>query len=146
LDAAQTAFFDPNTLSTDGTVSLKTYGFSESGKFFAYGLSSSGSDWTQIHVKGTQDGDKDLEEKPLEWAKFTGIQWTHDDKGFFYSRYPTPAELSKDKAGTETEKSKNHMVMYHRVGTKQEEDICCFKDFENVSHVHWVSLSSTKHF
>jgi len=35
----------------------------------------------------------DLPDK-VEWAKFSGISWTHDNKGFFYSRYPKPANLA----------------------------------------------------
>lgn len=33
-----------------------------------------------------------------------------------------------EKAGTETDKLKNQKVYYHRVGTKQEEDVCVYKD------------------
>lgn len=63
-------------------------------------------------------------------AKFTGIAWTHDEKGFFYNRYPRPSEDVKD-AGTETDKNLNAFLCYHRVGTPQEEDVVCFKDADH---------------
>ncbi|ORY31527.1 hypothetical protein BCR33DRAFT_723876 [Rhizoclosmatium globosum] len=132
VDGEASVFFDPNTLSQDGTVSLSTYSFSESGKLFAYAVSDSGSDWVKIHVREV-GADKDLEVKPLEWAKFTGIEWTHDEKGFFYNRYPAPS-VSLDKAGTETDVSKNQAVYYHRIGTDQSEDIVIYKDPE---HPDW---------
>ena len=46
-------FFDPNTLSDDGTIALATRSFSEDGELFAYALSASGSDWTTIKVVET---------------------------------------------------------------------------------------------
>ena len=60
----------------------------------------------------------------LKWCKFTGITWTHDNVGFFYSRYSKP-ESNKDenKKGTETDKLKNQQLYYHKLGTKQEDDI-----------------------
>ncbi|KAJ3290373.1 hypothetical protein HDU79_003358 [Rhizoclosmatium sp. JEL0117] len=139
VDATASVFFDPNKLSEDGTVSLATYRFSEKGNLFAYALSASGSDWVKIHVREV-GADKDLEEKPLEWAKFTGISWTHDEKGFFYNRYQAPS-VSLDKAGTETDSAENQMVYYHRIGTSQSEDILIHKDASNPTHMFGVSVS-----
>lgn len=59
------------------------------------------------------------------------MSWTKDNKGFFYSRFESPEVLKKDSmegAGTETEKLKNQKVYYHRVGTKQEEDVLVYMD------------------
>ncbi|KAJ3137430.1 hypothetical protein HK100_000643 [Physocladia obscura] len=129
----------PNILSTDGTISLGTYNFSESGKFFGYALSASGSDWLNIHVREV-GLDKDLEETPLKWAKFTSIEFTHDERGFFYNRYPAPS-VSQDKAGTETDSSENQMVYYHRIGTSQDDDILIYKDAEHPTQMFSVSVS-----
>ncbi|VDN31736.1 unnamed protein product [Dibothriocephalus latus] len=76
-------FFDPNALDAEGLTALSTYGFSEDGEYFAYGLSHAGSDWVVIKVKKVSTGE-DLPDK-LERVKFSGISWTHDNKGFFYA-------------------------------------------------------------
>ena len=50
LDSEATVFFDPNKLSTEGTVSLRGHCFTEDGSLWAYSLSESGSDWVTIKV------------------------------------------------------------------------------------------------
>jgi len=45
----------------------------------------------------------------LKWLKFTNLTFTHDNKGFFYQRYPEPGIDAKD-AGTETGVNENAMV------------------------------------
>ncbi|KAI9208342.1 prolyl oligopeptidase [Polychytrium aggregatum] len=128
-------FFDPNTLSEDGTVSLNTYSFSESGDLFAYALSASGSDWVTIHVKSTKDGATGEVDDPVHWAKFTSIEWTHDEKGYFYTSYPKPENVSGDKAGTETNQNTNAALYYHRIGKPQSEDVLIWKDPEHPQYM-----------
>ena len=81
---------DPNKLSVDGTVSLSSYHISDDGRYMAYGLNTSGSDWIEWHVREVATA-KDLPDV-LKWSKFSGASWTKDNKGFFYSRYDAPDE------------------------------------------------------
>ncbi|THH13332.1 hypothetical protein EW146_g6877 [Bondarzewia mesenterica] len=136
-------FFDPNALSVDGTVSLATAAFSWDGKWFAYGISRSGSDFTSVYVRSTDhpltdiENDKKLSDE-IRFVKFSGIVWTHDNKGFFYQRFPdreSHGEASEDKAGTETEGDRDAMLYYHRIGTPQSEDVLVIKDPE---HPQWM--------
>ena len=59
---------------------------SKDGKYTAYTISRSGSDWTEIYVMDTKT--KQLLPDHIKWAKFTGAEW--DGDGFYYSAYPTP--------------------------------------------------------
>ncbi|GAU24927.1 hypothetical protein TSUD_311620 [Trifolium subterraneum] len=93
LDGKPEVLLDPNGLSEDGTVSLNTFSVSEDAKYLAYALSTSGSDWTTIKVKRIED--KNAEPDHLSWVKFSSISWTHDNKGFFYSRYPAPKQVTE---------------------------------------------------
>ena len=47
---------DLNAERVDGTLSLRTYQFSEDGSLFAYGISDGGSDWVTIKVKEVASG------------------------------------------------------------------------------------------
>uniref|UniRef100_A0ACD5TCE2 Uncharacterized protein n=1 Tax=Avena sativa TaxID=4498 RepID=A0ACD5TCE2_AVESA len=137
LDGEAEVLLDPNTLSKDGTVSLSTYSISEDGKYFAYGLSESGSDWITIRVMHIADRQPTSDK--LSWVKFSSISWTHDGKGFFYGRYPAPG-VDLD-AGTETNINLNHQIYYHVMGSDQSEDILCWKDPENPKYSLGASVT-----
>lgn len=71
------------------------YAFSEDGEYFAYGLSSSGSDWVMIKFMKVE-GPEDLPDT-LERVKFSCMAWTHDGKGMFYNCYPNQDGKSDGK-------------------------------------------------
>ena len=130
LTSEPVEFLDPNKLSSDGTIALVRKAFSPDGTLLAYGLSESGSDWFTIHIKDVATG-KDLPET-LEKAKFSGIEWTKDSKGFFYGCYP---ETDDDATGTKATELSNQKFFFHRVGTKQSDDIKCVEFNE---HPKWM--------
>jgi prolyl oligopeptidase len=119
-DAAATPVLDPNELSADGTVALSTIGLSQDARSLAYATAASGSDWNDIHVRDLSSG-ADLPDV-LHWVKFSGIAWTHDHAGFFYSRYPAPADDNPLLAV-----NRFHRLYYHRLGTAQEDDRLVFE-------------------
>src|SRR4029079_16751117 len=114
-NAPPRVLLDPNTLSPDGTVALSGTSASHDGRYLAYSLSTSGSDWQELHVRSVDDG-LDLSDV-VKWVKFSGISWTHDNKGFFYSRYDEPVSGNKM-----TNANKNQKLYYHRIGQPQSRD------------------------
>ena len=113
LNGEPRVLIDPNTLSADGTVALGGTYVSKDGKYMAYQLSATGSDWNKIHIRDLAAG-SDLEEV-IEWVKFSGVSWK--GHGFYYSRYDAPTD-GKDYSG----KNEFHKVYYHELGTSQAED------------------------
>lgn len=109
----QRVWLDPNALSTDGTVALKGIYFSHNGRYMAYVISRSGSDWEEIYVKDCQTG-RDIDDH-IVWAKFTGATWLGD--GFYYSAYDAPEKGRETSAKNSVQK-----IYYHKIGTPQSED------------------------
>ena len=133
LEGEPRVFLDPNKLSDDGTVALTGLSFSHDGKYAAYTISRSGSDWTEIYVLDTATGQ--LLDDHIEWAKFTGAAWHYtllgmegeifarslsaawQGDGFYYSAYDAPVK-GKEFSNV----NENHKVYYHKIGTPQTED------------------------
>lgn len=120
-------FLDPNTLSDDGTVALQGLSISNDGKYTAYIISRSGSDWNEIFVMDTES--KKLLDDHIEWAKFTGADWNGD--GFYYSSYPRP-EKGKEFSNA----NENHQIYYHKIGTPQSSDRLVYEDKAHPLHFH----------
>jgi prolyl oligopeptidase len=119
LDGQPQMILDPNTLSSDGTVAVSGLQVSPDGKLLAYSLSSSGSDWQEWKVRDVTTS-KDLSDH-LKWVKFSGVSWTRDGKGFFYSRYDEP------KADALKAVNYFQKVYYHKLGTPQTEDVLVYE-------------------
>jgi prolyl oligopeptidase len=119
LEAEARVLLDPNTLSEDGTVALSGIAISRDGRYLAYGLSRSGSDWQEWKVRDIETGE-DLPDH-LRWIKFSGASWTPDGQGFFYSRYDEPPPGREYESANYFQK-----LYYHRLGTPQSEDLLVY--------------------
>ncbi|MDP9142463.1 MAG: prolyl oligopeptidase family serine peptidase [Pseudomonadota bacterium] len=122
LGAPPRLLLDPNLLAADGTVALSDYKVSPDGRWLAYATATAGSDWNEFRVRKVADARDSAE--ILTRIKFSGITWTKDSKGFFYSRYP--AAPAGQVAGTFDDLA-NQKLYYHRVGTPQDQDTLVFE-------------------
>ena len=113
LNSEARVFLDPNKLSDDGTVALTSLSFSNNGKYAAYTISRSGSDWREIYVMDVATGS--LLDDHITWAKFTDAAWQGD--GFYYSAYDAP---SKGKEFSNV--NEHHKIYYHKLGEPQQND------------------------
>ena len=128
---------DPNKLSDDGTIALAGTSVSHDGKYLAYSISQSGSDWNQVFVMEIESG-KHLADT-LNWVKFSGMSWQND--GFYYSRYDAPqksTELSK--------KNEYQKVYYHKVGTAQIEDKLIYQNLKFPQRNYGASVTEDQRF
>nr|ACQ65797.1 prolyl oligopeptidase [Conocybe apala] len=143
-------FFDPNALSKDGTAALSTYRFSRDGKYFAYAIAQSGSDFNTIYVRPTDSPLTKRDESgrdpsrladEVKFVKFSGITWAPNSEGFFYQRYPHIDGATLEEGGIATRRDLHAMVYYHRVGTPQSEDILIHRDPANPEWMFGVNVT-----
>lgn len=116
-DGESEVFLDPNSFSDDGTVSLGQLSFSKNGQIAAYAISEGGSDWRKVRIIDVESK-KQIEDTLVD-IKFSGLSW-YKNEGFYYSSYDKPkgSELSA--------KTDQHKLYYHKLGTKQVDDVVIF--------------------
>ncbi len=119
LDGPPRALLDPNTWSPDGTVALAGTAPSDEGRYLAYGIQDGGSDWRTWRILELASGK--LLDDELKWIKFSGVSWTRDGSGLFYSRYDEPSDDAKFQS-----LNLNQKIFFHRVGTPQAQDVLVY--------------------
>ena len=132
LGGTPRVFLDPNKLSTDGTVALQGVYFSNNGKYAAYTISRSGSDWQEFYVIDLKTGQ--LTTDHIEWAKFSGAAWQGD--GFYYSAYDAPTQGKEFSNVNEGMK-----IYYHKVGTPQSDDVLFYQNPAQPKRFYTVSVN-----
>jgi len=116
LEFVPFSWFDPNKLSEKGTTAITQTVPSPDGRYMAFQVSESGSDWTTIRVKEVKT-QKTLPDV-ISRCKFSNIAWFKE--GFYYSRY--------DGETSGHEGYSKHRIYYHQLNTPQEKDRLIWSD------------------
>ncbi|MCU0634838.1 MAG: prolyl oligopeptidase family serine peptidase [Gemmatimonadaceae bacterium] len=124
---------DPNTLSTDGTTRVAALTPNKAATHLAYFISKAGSDWQEIQVM--ELATRRILPDRVRWVKVSGIAWAGN--GFFYSRYPTPADTTTALSS----KNENHLVYFHTLGTAQDADQLVYSDPAHPQRFHTVGTT-----
>jgi prolyl oligopeptidase len=133
LTGTDRTLVDANQMSSDGTVALDWWFPSETGKYVAYGTSSSGSEESTLHIVEAATG-KVLPDA-IERTRFASLAWKSDDSGFYYTRHPKKGDVPP---GEEVYHVK---VFYHAVGSDPATDPYIFGEGRNAQDIPSVSLS-----
>ncbi len=112
LDGEPELLLDPNTYSEDGAVAVTGTFLSHSGTYMAFNVAEGGSDYMDMHVlevaSGQETGDV------IDGMRFGNAEWSPDDLGFYYPRYPDADEGFAINT--------NMRVFYHRLGEARSDD------------------------
>ncbi|HYX05193.1 MAG TPA: S9 family peptidase, partial [Bacteroidales bacterium] len=137
LQGKSRVLIDPNKLSEDGTVAVSAFSVSKDGKYLAYGLSTGGSDWVELHVKNINSGE-DLPDL-IKWVKFSNVSWYKD--GFYYSRYAAPKEGAALSGVNEYQ-----MVYFHKLGTPQDEDKMIYRNNNDPKKMYAAAVTEDENY
>lgn len=107
--------FDPNTLSTNGSVGVVGYVASPNGAILGYGLAAGGGDWTDWYFRDLKSG-KDLPDV-IRWTKYYEPVFGPDGKGVYYSAFPAPRPGEELLA-----RDLGNAIYYHAFGTDRAAD------------------------
>lgn len=139
LEGTPRVYFDPNKLSEDGTVTARMSSVSPDKKFAVMSVNRAGSDRQEFYVMDVESGE--FTSDTVKMAKFSGTSWYHN--GFFYSAY---GNIRGNGENSLTAKNEYHTVYYHRLGTKQKDDVLIFKDRENPLRNYGMSVTEDERF
>lgn len=131
-------FLNPKDFKVNGEhTSLALYDASNDGRYVAFSVSKSGSDWKEIRIVNTET--KEILPDVIKWVKFTSPAFFKD--GFFYGGYEKPVE------GNElVQANTNQKIFYHKLGTTQDEDKLVFEDKENPKQINGIRVSKNEDY
>jgi prolyl oligopeptidase len=114
-DGKPRVLIDPNTLSDDGSISLRGLSISWDGRSVAYKLSQNAADQATLYVMEVATG-KTSKVDVIKGARYAHASWTPDGEGFYYTRLPV------DPAIPAAELPGHAAVYFHRLGSDPTRD------------------------
>jgi prolyl oligopeptidase len=140
---------DPNVINAKGTTSIDWFRPSHDGALLAVCLSENGSEDGSIHVFDVVTGKEVGDVVPrAQFATGGGsVEWSADNKGFFYTRYPQGEERPAE------DRNFYQQIYHHELGTPSTSDRYVIgKDFPRIAEcvlssspggaVHMVSVAN----
>lgn len=129
-DAEPQVVVDPNTWSTDGSVSCGFTHITRDGTMMAYGKVQSGNELATLYVLDLDTGEHLPDTIPF--TRWCSLAWLPDKSGFYYSRYPDPADVP------EGEDSYWVKIYFHTLGTDWHDDPLVWGDGKPKEHLPGV--------
>lgn len=114
LHGKDRTLIDPNELSADGTVTIDWFLPSRDGKLLTYGISSDGTETSELRILEVDSG-KSIGE-PIPKVRWANPQWLKNGLGFYYSRPRDPEVIGPG------EEVYYRRIFYHKMDTKWSED------------------------
>ena len=126
-------FFDPNSLSKDGTTRAFTIGRSKSNKYFAYAISKSGSDLFDLWIMDTEK--KEFVSDKMTDMIHSATNWYKD--GFFYSKYDNVKNRGQYR---------NQRIYYHKLFDDSNNDALIFEEPDYPLRYHDAQVSDDEKY
>jgi prolyl oligopeptidase len=134
LNGTPRVLIDPNGWSQDGATALAEWVPSEDGRHLLYSVQDGGTDWRTVRVLDVVTGQPTQDE--IRWVKFSNLDWAKDGSGFYYSRFPEPAQGAQFQSLNE-----NQAVYFHRLGTPQSADRLIYSTRDHPRYNHNAQVS-----
>jgi prolyl oligopeptidase len=107
---------DPNTLSADGTTSVRSFSVSDDGAHLCYQVSEGGSDWTDFVLIDPATGRRQ-DDEPIQ-TKFSVASWLPDNNSYLYAAVPHQGRADGAQAGA----VQTGVIKLHRIGRPEADD------------------------
>ncbi len=125
---------DPNTLSKDGSVSVKGIYPDYQGRRVAYKLSHNNADESVLYVMDVATG-RIHKKDTIKGAKYAQPAWTPNGRAFYYTRLPVDAKIpTADRPGYAE-------IYLHRLGTDPAKDRLVYGKTGDPRKFIWPELS-----